>query len=67
MPYFTLILSLQLLLRIGITWGLSDRYTWLKKFRPRSDGAKVRPLPLDDNLNPKLAWEALANALNSSL
>ena len=45
-----------------ITWGLSDRYTWLKKFRPRSDGANVRPLPLDSNLEPKLAWEALANA-----
>lgn len=46
-----------------ITWGLSDRYTWLKKYRPRDDGASVRPLPLDNNLDPKLAWEALANAL----
>lgn len=48
-----------------ITWGLSDRYTWLKKFRPRNDGTNVRPLPLDDNLDPKLAWFALANALQS--
>lgn len=46
-----------------ITWGLSDRYTWLKKFRPRRDGAKVRPLPLDSNLQPKLVWQSLANAL----
>ncbi len=46
-----------------ITWGLSDRYTWLKKYRPRMDEANVRPLPLDHNLAPKLAWEALARAL----
>lgn len=45
-----------------ITWGLSDRYTWLQKFRPRSDAAKVRPLPLDKNLQPKLVWQTLANA-----
>ncbi|MBE9046173.1 endo-1,4-beta-xylanase [Pleurocapsales cyanobacterium LEGE 10410] len=46
-----------------ITWGLSDRYTWLKKFRPRDDGAYVRPLPLDRDLQPKLAWKTLAHAL----
>ena len=46
-----------------ITWGLSDRYTWLKKFRPRSDGADVRPLPLDSNLDPKLVWQTLAYVL----
>ena len=48
-----------------ITWGLSDRYTWLRQVSPRKDEADVRPLPLDDNLNPKLAWEALAEALSS--
>ncbi|MGF1542583.1 MAG: endo-1,4-beta-xylanase [Pleurocapsa sp.] len=46
-----------------ITWGLSDRYTWLKKYRPRQDGTEVRPLPLDSNLDTKLAWEALARVL----
>ena len=46
-----------------ITWGLSDRYTWLRKFSPRDDEANVRPLPLDRNLDPKLAWETLAYAL----
>ncbi len=45
-----------------ITWGLSDRYTWLKKHRPRKDGENVRPLPLDEALKPKLVWEALAEA-----
>ncbi|NER51119.1 MAG: endo-1,4-beta-xylanase [Symploca sp. SIO1A3] len=45
-----------------ITWGLSDRYTWLSKFAPRQDGLPVRPLPLDKQLNPKLAWNAIARA-----
>lgn len=45
-----------------LTWGLSDRYTWLKKFRPRADGQPVRPLPLDAELKPKLAWQAVASS-----
>ncbi len=49
-----------------ITWGLSDRYTWLKKYRPRQDKAEVRPLPLDSNLDPKLAWHTMAQVFNQS-
>jgi len=49
-----------------LTWGLSDRYTWLSQFAPRSDGSAVRPLPLDDQLNPKLAWKAIARALDQA-
>ena len=47
-----------------LTWGLSDRYSWLKKFAPRADGQPVRPLPLDADLKPKLAWEAVARSLD---
>jgi endo-1,4-beta-xylanase len=47
-----------------LTWGLSDRYSWLKKFVPRADGQPVRPLPLDADLKPKLAWEALARSFD---
>ncbi|NES18734.1 MAG: endo-1,4-beta-xylanase [Symploca sp. SIO3E6] len=47
-----------------ITWGLSDRYTWLSKFAPRQDGLPVRPLPLDEQLNRKLAWNAMARAFD---
>lgn len=47
-----------------LTWGLSDRYTWLAKFRPRSDGAAPRPLPLDSQLYRKPAWNAAASALD---
>lgn len=45
-----------------LTWGLSDRYTWLSKHRARPDKAPVRPLPLDRDLNPKLAWHGIARA-----
>ena len=53
---------------IGVmTWGLSDRYTWLSSYRPRQDGLSVRPLPLDANLNRKLAWNAIARSFDRSL
>lgn len=47
-----------------MTFGLSDRYTWLQEDYPRDDGAARRPLPYDDEaLKPKLAYEALRHAL----
>ncbi len=46
------------------TWGLSDRYTWLARHTPRADKAGVRPLPLDRNYKPKLAWNAIARAFD---
>ena len=47
-----------------MTFGLSDRYTWLQEDYPRDDGADRRPLPYDDaDLRPKLAYEALRHAL----
>jgi endo-1,4-beta-xylanase len=49
-----------------ITWGLSDRYTWLSNFAPRNDGLPVRSLPLDDQLNRKLAWNAMAKAFDNA-
>lgn len=61
--YLEIVLTQQAVIAV-ITWGLSDRYIWLRQVSPRSDEANVKPLPLDDNLKPKLAWEALANALN---
>ena len=49
-----------------ITWGLSDRYTWLSWFRPRADKAQVRPLPLDLDLRRKLAWNAISRAFDGA-
>ncbi len=53
-----------------VTWGLSDRYTWLNpKYDPhyiRSDGQPSRPLPFDANLQPKPAFWALVNAFKNA-
>lgn len=48
-----------------ITWGLSDRLTWLSATK-RNDGTSVRPLPLDAQLNRKLAWNAIARAFDQA-
>ncbi len=47
-----------------LTWGLSDRYTWLSKYEPRADGAPVRPLPLNTQLRRNFAWNAIARAFD---
>lgn len=49
-----------------INWGLTDRYTWLSDFAPRSDGAEVRPLLRDRQYNRKPAWQAVAKALKEA-
>jgi endo-1,4-beta-xylanase len=43
------------------TWGLSDRYTWLRLYNKRPDGSTLRPLPLDVNFNRKPFWTVLAS------
>ena len=48
-----------------LTWGLSDRYTWLSSYKSRKDRALVRPLPLNAQLKRKLAWNAIARAVDN--
>jgi endo-1,4-beta-xylanase len=36
-----------------ITWGITDRYSWIREVFPRRDGRPNRPLPLDENYRPK--------------
>lgn len=45
-----------------LTWGLSDRHTWLQKYRPRPDGLPCRVLPYDAELRKKPAWSAIARS-----
>jgi endo-1,4-beta-xylanase len=47
-----------------VTFGLSDRYTWLEEDYPRKDGMPRRPLPFDQRLRPKRSttlWRAVLN------
>jgi endo-1,4-beta-xylanase len=46
-----------------VTFGLSDRYTWLEEDFPRDDGVARRPLLYDERLRPKPAYEAVRSAL----
>ena len=46
-----------------VSFGLSDRYTWLEEDYPRDDGAPRRPLPFDDAMAPKPAFDAFHDVL----
>ncbi len=52
-----------------VTWGLSDRYSWLNSgYDPsfkRPDGLPQRPLPFDDLMRPKPVFDALLQAFRS--
>jgi endo-1,4-beta-xylanase len=49
-----------------ISFGLTDRYTWLDEDYPRDDGAHRRPLAFDDALRPKPAFHAIQRALHDA-
>jgi endo-1,4-beta-xylanase len=49
-----------------ITFGLSDRYTWLQEDYPRDDGVARRPLPFDDAMRPKPAVDALETSIHDA-
>jgi endo-1,4-beta-xylanase len=50
-----------------ITWGWSDKYSWMNRSQipgvSREDKQPLRPHPVDDRFNKKLAWQAIADAL----
>lgn len=47
-----------------VTWGLSDRRSWLDQTMPRTDKLPQRPLPLDTDLKRKPLWASIAGALD---
>jgi endo-1,4-beta-xylanase len=49
-----------------LTWGLSDRRSWLNGKFPRNDHLPQRPLPLDADLRPTALWYAIAGALDAA-
>lgn len=49
-----------------LTFGLSDRYTWLQQDYPRRDGAARRPLPFDAALHATPAHTAIQDALSGA-
>jgi endo-1,4-beta-xylanase len=63
--YLSAMLSQKSVIAV-LTWGLSDRYTYLTKYKPRKDGGPVRPLPLDPDFNPAPAWSAMAQAFDGA-
>jgi endo-1,4-beta-xylanase len=61
--YLSTVLDEQAVIAV-ITWGLSDRYSYVSESQPRFDRAPVRPLPLDAQMQPKLSWNAIARAFD---
>ena len=54
--------------KMVVTWGLSDRHSWIVRRETyqakwRTDDATSRPLPFDADLEPKPAFDAIAQAL----
>jgi endo-1,4-beta-xylanase len=49
-----------------VSFGLSDRYTWLDEDYPRADGAPRRPLPFDDAMEPKPSFDTFHELLGSA-
>jgi endo-1,4-beta-xylanase len=42
-----------------LTWGLSDRYSWVPTYFKRADGKPNRPLPLDAEFKPKPLFDVI--------
>jgi endo-1,4-beta-xylanase len=67
--YLTLVLA-EPNVPIVLTWGITDASSWLNEMNEpwakRKDGAKMRPLPFDNDLKPAPAFFALREALDSA-
>jgi endo-1,4-beta-xylanase len=50
--------------RAVLTWGITDKYTWLTREKARPDGKPQRSLPFDADLHPKPAFFAMRDAFD---
>jgi endo-1,4-beta-xylanase len=51
--------------RAVLTWGITDRYTWLDSEGPRADGLAKRPLPFDADYRTTAAFFAMREAFDA--
>jgi endo-1,4-beta-xylanase len=49
-----------------LTWGLTDRDSWLNSPGRRHEGQVLRPLPFDAELKPKPAFYAMVKAISAA-
>jgi endo-1,4-beta-xylanase len=49
-----------------LTWGITDKYTWLNGEDSRTDGQAERPLPFDEAMQPTPAFAAEVRALQGA-
>jgi endo-1,4-beta-xylanase len=47
-----------------LSWGITDKYTWVPMYYKRADGLKNRPLPLSEQYTPKPLMAAIAQFSN---
>ena len=63
--YLTMMLA-EPNVNVALTWGITDRYTWLNNPRyGRTDGKPERPLPFDYDYNPTPAFFAERAAIDT--
>ena len=49
-----------------LTWGITDKYTWLDREDSRADGEPERPLPFDAEMQPTPAFAVEIKALEEA-
>lgn len=64
--YLTMMLN-EPNVNVALTWGITDRYTWLNNsaHTARADGKPERPLPFDYDYNPTPAFFAERDAIDT--
>jgi endo-1,4-beta-xylanase len=63
--YLSFMLQFKALTAV-LTWGLTDRYTWLAQAGSAATGLPVRPLPYDEDLQPTPSWNAIRRAFEEA-